>query len=131
MIEALLNNHDVLAFCRLCEPIAFTSIFPYIYFMIQDLDPSMAPDKISLYVGLMTTVFAFAEFSTGALWGKISDYIGRKPVLLFGLFGTMLSVLTLGFAPNIATALVARALGGLLNGLVRQVLYFLFGTFSH
>ncbi|KAG5658472.1 hypothetical protein KAF25_010653 [Fusarium avenaceum] len=106
----------VLACCRICEPIAFMSIFPYIYYMIQDFNITDDSSKISVYAGMVTSAFTLAEFSTGVLWGRLSDKIGRKPVLLFGLLGTAISVLAFGFAPNLPVALFARALGGLLNG---------------
>lgn len=104
----------VLAMCRICEPIAFMSIFPYIYYMVRDF--GVNEKDISFYAGMVTSAFTFAEFSTGMLWGRLSDKIGRKPVLLTGLAGTAISVLAFGFAPNIWVALIARALGGLLNG---------------
>jgi MFS family permease len=98
------------------------SIFPYVYFMIQDFfrnDPSkQSSDQIAVYAGMVTSAFAFAEFSSGVPWGRLSDKIGRKPVLLTGLAGTALSMLIFGFAPNLPVALLARALGGLLNGYV-------------
>ncbi|KAG9259286.1 major facilitator superfamily domain-containing protein [Emericellopsis atlantica] len=106
----------VLACCRICEPIAFMSIFPYIYYMIEDFHITSDASKISVYAGMVTSAFTLAEFATGVLWGRLSDRIGRKPVLLFGLAGTALSVLIFGFAPSLPVALFARALGGLLNG---------------
>jgi len=89
----------VLACCRICEPIAFMSIFPYIYYMIEDFHITSDASKISVYAGMVTSAFTLAEFTTGVLWGRLSDRIGRKPVLLFGLAGTALSVLIFGFAP--------------------------------
>ncbi|KAI0409051.1 major facilitator superfamily domain-containing protein [Xylaria palmicola] len=106
----------VLAICRICEPIAFMGIFPYVYFMIEDFHVTDDASKISFYAGMVTSAFTFAEFSTGLLWGRLSDKIGRKPVLLTGLAGTAVSVLVFGFAPNLTVALIARAIGGLLNG---------------
>lgn len=98
------------------------SIFPYVYFMIQDFfrdDPSkQSSTSIAVYAGMVTSAFAFAEFSSGVPWGRLSDKVGRKPVLLTGLAGTALSMLIFGFAPNLPVALLARALGGLLNGYV-------------
>ncbi|UNI21735.1 hypothetical protein JDV02_007695 [Purpureocillium takamizusanense] len=106
----------VLACCRICEPIAFMSIFPYIYYMIEDFHITDDSSKISVYAGMVTSAFTLAEFATGVMWGRLSDKIGRKPVLLTGLLGTALSVLVFGFAPSLPVALFARALGGLLNG---------------
>ena len=73
-------------------------------------------NQIGMYAGLVTSAFAFAEFSTGVLWGRLSDKIGRKPVLMIGLTGTLLSMLAFGFASSLPIALLARALGGALNG---------------
>lgn len=52
----------------------------------------------------------------GMYWGGLSDRIGRKPVLLVGCAGTMLSMIVLGFASNIWVALIGRIFGGALNG---------------
>jgi MFS family permease len=49
-------------------------------------------------------------------WGGLSDRIGRKPVLLVGCAGTMLSMIMVGFSSNIWFALFGRAFGGFLNG---------------
>lgn len=94
------------------------SIFPYIYYMISSFNITSDDRQIAIYAGMVTSAFAFAEFSTGVLWGRLSDKIGRKPVLLTGLAGTGLSMLMFGFAPNLPVALLGRALGGLLNGYV-------------
>ena len=72
--------------------------------------------QIAIYAGMVTSAFAFAEFSTSVLWGRLSDRIGRKPVLIGGLAGTGVSMMIFGFAPNLPAALIGRALGGLLNG---------------
>ncbi|KAI4154904.1 MAG: hypothetical protein LQ341_000272 [Variospora aurantia] len=92
------------------------SIFPYIYFMIGSFGITDNEAQIGLYAGLITSAFAFAEFSTGVLWGRLSDKIGRKPVLMAGLIGTLLSMLVFGFASSLPIALLGRALGGALNG---------------
>lgn len=49
-------------------------------------------------------------------WGGLSDRIGRKPVLLLGCAGTVLSLLVVGLSTSFWMALLGRALGGFLNG---------------
>ena len=92
------------------------SIFPYVYYMIVSINITSNAHQIAIYVGMVTSAFTLAEFVSGFAWGRISDRVGRKPVLLAGLAGTALSMLVFGFAPNLPVALLGRALGGLLNG---------------
>ena len=97
------------------------SIFPYAYYMVDSFGVTDDPKQLAFYVGMVTSAFAFAEFSSGVAWGRISDKIGRKPVLLCGLAGTALSMLVFGFASNLPVALLGRALGGLLNGYAQSL----------
>ncbi|CUS07848.1 unnamed protein product [Tuber aestivum] len=106
----------VLSLCRICEPISFCSILPYIYYMIESFGSAKSANEIAVYAGMVTSAFAFAEFTTGMMWGRISDIFGRKPVLIMGLVGTMLSMIIFGFAKSFPVALIARAVGGALNG---------------
>lgn len=84
--------------------------------MIESFNITNDDTQISMYAGMLITSFAFAEFSTGVIWGRISDSIGRKPVLIMGLVGTVVSMVSFGFATSLPAAIIARALGGLLNG---------------
>ncbi|KAI1926066.1 hypothetical protein LOZ12_000507 [Ophidiomyces ophidiicola] len=111
-----LSPETLTRLCRICEPIAFMSIFPYVYHMVSSFHVTDDDRKIALYAGAVTSAFTFAEFCAGVFWGRMSDAFGRKPVLIMGLFGTALSMLLFGFASNLPMALLARALGGLLNG---------------
>ena len=95
------------------------SIFPYVYFMIEDFfrnEPSkQGPATIAVYAGTVTSAFAFAEFSSGVPWGRLSDKVGRKPVLLIRLAGTALSIMIFGLALNLYIVLLVCTLGSLLN----------------
>ncbi|KAK4938663.1 hypothetical protein LTR10_020931 [Elasticomyces elasticus] len=103
----------VLAICRLAEPIAFTSITAYTFVMVQDIK---GDEDASFYAGLLISAFAMAEASTAMIWGNISDRYGRKPIILIALAGTALSSLIFGFAKKYWVALLARVIGGALNG---------------
>lgn len=92
------------------------SIFPYIYYMIESFHITDDEKRIAFYAGLVISAFALAEAMSSSIWGRLSDKFGRKVILMSGLAGTGVSMLIFGFAQNLQTALIARALGGLLNG---------------
>ena len=89
------------------------SIIAYSFAMVKDIK---GEEDASFYSGLLVSAFAMAEASTAMIWGSISDRYGRKPIVLVGLAGTALSSLLFGFAKNYWLALLARVVGGLLNG---------------
>ncbi|KAI1775036.1 MFS general substrate transporter [Hypoxylon cercidicola] len=105
----------ILAICRFSEPIAFNSILAYTYVMVQDLNGGDDTDA-SFYAGLLVSAYAVAEALTAIGWGALSDRYGRKPVVLFGLGGVALSSLIFGLATEYWVALLARFIGGALNG---------------
>ncbi|KAK1466521.1 major facilitator superfamily transporter [Colletotrichum cuscutae] len=81
--------------------------------MVKDL--GMEEDA-GFYAGLLISAYAVAEAITSMGWGTLSDRIGRKPVVLFGLVGVAISSLIFGFAKTYWVALLARFVGGALNG---------------
>ncbi|KAL7627711.1 hypothetical protein AAE478_001905 [Parahypoxylon ruwenzoriense] len=105
----------ILAICRFSEPIAFNSILAYTYVMVQDLNGGNDTDA-SFYAGLLVSAYAVAEALTAIGWGALSDRYGRKPVVLFGLGGVAISSLIFGLATKYWVALLARFIGGALNG---------------
>ena len=109
-----LKDLITLAFIRFAEPISFTSINPYLFFMIQSFGKE--EKDIGFYAGLIASSFPLAEFATGVFWGRLSDKIGRKRVILICLAGCILPTLLFGFSKSITEAVVWRTLTGLING---------------
>ncbi|KAF2871182.1 major facilitator superfamily domain-containing protein [Massariosphaeria phaeospora] len=103
-----------LGICRFSEPLAFNSILAYSYVMVQDL--GISENNASFCSGLLVSAYAVAEAITALGWGAISDVYGRKPVALFGLLGVAMSSIAFGMAQNFWQALLARFIGGALNG---------------
>lgn len=106
----------IICIIRFSEPLAFTSLFPYVYFMIRDFGIAKEEQDISKYSGYLASSFAFCQFLFAVRWGQLSDRVGRKKILLFGLFGTSISLILFGFSRNFYFALAARCLSGTLNG---------------
>ncbi|KAJ4404163.1 hypothetical protein N0V91_006065 [Didymella pomorum] len=104
----------IIGICRFSEPLAFNSILAYSYVMVQEL--GIHERDASFYAGLLVSAYAIAEAMTAPLWGSISDVYGRKPVALIGLAGVAMSSIVFGMAGTFWVALLARFIGGALNG---------------
>ncbi|ANB13613.1 hypothetical protein AWJ20_1912 [Sugiyamaella lignohabitans] len=111
----------VIAAIRFAEPISFTSLFPYIYFMVKSFLTGKSDNEVGRYAGYISGMFALCQCMTGILWGRMSDKYGRKKVILTGLFGSAFSLLLFGFSTNFYMAMFARCMAGLLNGNVGVV----------
>jgi MFS family permease len=86
------------------------------YFYIKDLNIVDKESDIAFYAGFLAASFSFAQFITSLFWGWLSDRIGRKPVLLTGLFGNSITMLVFGLSKNYYLALISRIFCGALNG---------------
>ncbi|MEG3618450.1 MFS transporter [Magnetovibrio sp. PR-2] len=67
-------------------------------------------------VSLMMAVYSLGQFVAAPFWGRLSDTIGRRPVLIWSLFGAVLSYIWLGFAETMWMLFAARLVGGLMAG---------------
>ena len=64
----------------------------------------------------MFAAFSIGNFFAEPVWGRLSDRIGRGPILLGTIFCSGLGFVALAFAPNIWIALVIRLVSGLTTG---------------
>ncbi|CAN5763662.1 tetracycline resistance MFS efflux pump [soil metagenome] len=69
--------------------------------------------QASKYGGFLTFTYAIMQFMFAPVLGGLSDRFGRRPVLLFSLFGFALDYLFLSFAPTIGWLFVGRAIAGI------------------
>ena len=65
---------------------------------------------------LLLASFAFAMFLSNPLLGRLSDYIGRRPVLIVSLAVNVLAHIWFAFSSDIVQMFAARILAGLAAG---------------
>ena len=82
--------------------------------MILPLLPSYAKHfgGDAFQVGLLFACYSLAQFIAAPLWGRLSDRIGRRPVLLISIVGSFVSYLIFAFARDLPTLFVARSAAG-------------------
>ncbi len=66
-------------------------------------------------LGLLMSIYAVMQFFFAPVWGGLSDRVGRKPLILLGVFGNALSQLLFALAGSLTMLFVARALSGILS----------------
>ncbi len=64
----------------------------------------------------LTSVYFTAQFFASPWLGRLSDRVGRRPVLIFSQLGTLAALLMTGSAPAIFLLYVARTIDGLTGG---------------
>jgi DHA1 family tetracycline resistance protein-like MFS transporter len=64
-------------------------------------------------VGVVLGVYSLMQFFFSPVWGRLSDRIGRRPVLIISLCGSVVGYALFGFAGSIATLLLARIVSGI------------------
>lgn len=73
-------------------------------------------DATPFMVGLVMASFSLGQFIAAPLWGRISDQIGRRPVLALGMAGSAVSYIWLGYADALWMIFAARLIAGLMAG---------------
>jgi MFS family permease len=104
----------ILAACRFAEPLAYTSVFPYMPEMIKSF--GVDETNVAKWVGITGAAFSLAQCTTAIGWGRASDYFGRKPMVILALFSTMVTSLIFGVSSSLPMAIAARAGSGACNG---------------
>ncbi|KAH9010708.1 MFS general substrate transporter [Lactarius hengduanensis] len=107
----------VLLLLLLTEPITSLAIRPYVNQLVSEL-PIVDGDerKVGYYAGLIVSLYFAAQAVSVLQWSRLSDHVGRKPVLLCGLLGTVVSSLLFGLSRSFPALVFSRCFHGMLNG---------------
>jgi len=97
--------------------LGFGLVLPGMPFVAENLGAS--PALATFILGL----YAWGQFLGTTVWGRLSDRIGRKPVLIITNTGTAFAYLLMAFAPNVWVLAAGRALSGLMGGLAPAMAY--------
>jgi len=82
--------------------------------------PTFAQNELMMnetLIGLIVGIFSLMQFIFNPLWGRLSDIYGRKPILIFGLGGNVISYIITGLVlsgvwKSVVLLFLSRALAG-------------------
>lgn len=97
----------ILLLTVLLDLVGFGIVLPLLPTYAKDLGAN------PFMIGLIAAIFSIMQFIFSPLWGKLSDKIGRRPVMLFSIFITGLSYFFLAKATTIPLLIAARGLSGI------------------
>ncbi|XP_015698104.1 probable peptide/nitrate transporter At3g43790 isoform X3 [Oryza brachyantha] len=88
---------------------------------IRDLHIAKRVEDIGFYAGFVGASYMLGRALTSAAWGMVADYIGRKPVIIFGIFSAFVFNTLFGLSTQYWMAITTRFLLGSLNGLLGPI----------
>lgn len=100
----------------LIDLIGFGMVVPLLPFYAYELAPHYSKQVVDLLIGVIVGSYSLAQFFFTPLLGRLSDRVGRRPVLLVSVFCTGLAFLVLGWANSLWVLLAARLFDGATGG---------------
>lgn len=89
--------------------VGFGIIIPILPFFAESVGAS--PTEL----GFLMASYSVMQLIFSPMWGRISDRIGRKPVILIGISGLAISFFLMAFSSKLWMLFAARILGGFLS----------------
>ena len=68
--------------------------------------------QAAMYGGWLMFSYSVMQFIFSPVLGGLSDQYGRRPIILFSLFGFGIDYIFLGFAPTITWLFIGRLIAG-------------------
>ncbi|KAF8660891.1 hypothetical protein AX14_007313 [Amanita brunnescens Koide BX004] len=108
---------SIVLFLQLTAPLSSQVIYPFAPDLVRSIGITNGNEKlVGYYVGIIEALFFLTQTMTILHWSRISDIVGRKPVILTGLFGLSLSMYSFGLSRTFWGLVISRSLNGALNG---------------
>ncbi|CAL5097737.1 unnamed protein product [Urochloa decumbens] len=105
----------------IASALPISSLFPFLYYMIEDLHVAKTEQDIGLYAGFLGASYFVGRFLASLFWGVVADRIGRKPVIVFSIFSVVIFNTLFGVSMKYWMAITTRLVLGALNGMLAPI----------
>ena len=92
--------------------VGFGIIIPFLAYYVESFGARAA------VVGLLMSSYSLAQFVFAPVWGRVSDRVGRRPILLVGLLGSVAGYTLFGLAGTLGLLFVGRILMGIFGATI-------------
>ncbi|MEH7108361.1 MFS transporter [Bacillus sp. JJ1764] len=89
--------------------VGFGIIIPVLPFYAEQMGAN--PTEL----GLLMSIYSLMQLIFAPIWGRVSDRIGRKPVMMMGIAGLCLSFFIQAISTQLWMLFAARTIGGILS----------------
>jgi len=103
------RNLYILTFTLFVVMLGYGIVIPIMPFYIENMNAG------GTELGLLTASYAVMRLICGPIWGSLSDRIGRKPILMIGIAGYVITMIWFGLATQLWMLFAARILSGILS----------------
>ena len=111
--------------------VGFGVVLPLLPYLIERLlGAGIEAAQVSRHTGLLTGVYTLALFLFAPVWGRLSDRLGRRGVLLVGLIGVGVTMLIFSFFENLTALYAERFVSGMFAAAVTPVAAATIGEFA-
>jgi MFS transporter, DHA1 family, tetracycline resistance protein len=92
--------------------VGFGIIIPFLAYYVESFGARAA------VVGLLMSSYSLAQFVFAPVWGRLSDRVGRRPILLLGLLGSVAGFTVFGLASTLSMLFLGRVLMGIFGATI-------------
>jgi len=103
------KNLLILSACLVVVMLGYGMVIPILPFYVEQMGAG------GTELGLLVASYAIMRIICGPLWGSLSDRIGRKPILMVGIFGYGVTMVLFGLATKLWMLFLFRILAGILS----------------
>ena len=89
-------------------------VLPYYAERLHKID-EISREATVIHVSLLTSIYALMQLILAPLWGKWSDQLGRKPLVLIGLVGSAIAQALFGLTTSLGILYIVRGIDGILS----------------
>jgi len=109
MSKKFMGPMVILLIIQFLVMVGFGIVIPILPFFVGKLGGG------ALALGIFMSSYSIMQFFFAPFWGRLSDRIGRRPVILIGLTGYGLTFLMFGLVNNLYLLIGIRALSGMVS----------------